>query len=917
MNCDSHKDLPEQLSLDLKLEFEQLSNAIYAKLVQNVGNRHYLEDWAADISEIAENHKNFMLAEIDKPNSNYSAAFDKFLTGLRETVNPTIDKNSAIDMLAQHFIARPVFQALFTNSDGTSIIEKNPISQAMQNMLDLLESDNRDAEQSHMKKFYDSIKISCGNLDNAEARQNMIVNLYDKFFKYAMKNITEKLGIVYTPIQVVDFILHSVDDILRRDFNMSLSSPNVHILDPFTGTGTFITRILQTGLIYKSDLIRKFNSELHANEIVLLAYYIASVNIENAFKDLSDGEYQSFPGICLTDTFNLFEQTQIEKQTSIENLADLQENSQRVNDQKSKKIQIIVGNPPYSVGQKSANNNAQNDKYPNLEKRIADTYVQNTKATNKNAVYDSYIKAFRWASERIGDNGIIGFVTNGGWIDGVALDGMRKCFEEEFTSIYIFNLRGNANLSGELRRKEKDNIFGSGSRTPIAITILVKNPKSENKKADIFYRDIGDYLTREQKLDRIKQIGSCLSENFNPTRIIPNEKHDWINQRGTSFDDMIIIGNKKDKALQEKFFCDFYSNGLKTSRDVWCYNFSRESVSKNIQSMIDFYNQLDEMDYDSTKISWSESLINYFNRRIKIKFDDKKIVDSFYRPFVKSNLYFDKHLNEMTYQIPKLFPTGSEKNLLICVPGLGNRRDFSVLITDKIPDLGFQSAAQCFPLYYYEPNSRINIFDQESMNRLDGITDFILNRAVKLYGKNVTKEDIFFYVYGFLHLPSYRKTFANELKKSLPRLMLVSNAETFWNLSRAGRELADIHLHYETLEPPKNVEVVCDGDDYRIRDKLRLSADKTVLIYNEQISVKNIPARSFEYVVNGRSPVEWIIDRYQVKVDSDSGILNDPNDWCTEHKNPRYILDLILSCISLSLKTLDIVENLPSVEFES
>ncbi|MBR0262038.1 MAG: hypothetical protein IJQ85_09640, partial [Selenomonadaceae bacterium] len=562
----------------------------------------------------------------------------------------------------------------------------------------------------------------------------------------------------------------------------------------------------------------------------------------------------------------------------------------------------------YSVGQRSANDNNQNQTYSNLEDRIAATYAAKTDASNKNSLYDSYIKAFRWASDRISE-GIIGFVTNAGWIDGAAMDGLRKCFAEEFAEIYIFNLRGNQRTQGETSRREGGKIFGSGSRAPIAVTVLVKAPHDGDAK--IFYRDIGDYLSRDDKLAIVKNTPSVFSDEFKI--ITPNERGDWINQRGDEFDNFIPLApDKKFDGAAQSFFVT-YSSGLKTQRDAWCYNFSRSELEKNILTTIDYYNTHEPTDIDPTKIVWTRATKNNRLRGREYIFNDAQILESVYRPFCKTNFYYDGRLNEMTYQMQKLFPTGREENLLICVSGIGNSKNLSAFMTNKIADLQFQFNGQCFPLYYYERSTQGSLFG-ENLERRDGVTDFIWNRAKLLYGSDVSKEDIFYYVYGFLHLRSYRKKFSAELKKSLPRIILTPDTKKFWQLSRAGRNLAEIHLNYESQPAPDGVEVI-GGGDFRVKKLKFARDDRTTLIYNDFITIKNIPPRCFEYVVNGRSPLEWIIDRYQVKEDKPSGIVNNPNDWAREHDNPRYILDLILSSITVSLKTLEIVDNLPDVEF--
>ena len=652
---------------------------------------------------------------------------------------------------------------------------------------------------------------------------------------------------------------------------------------------------------------------------------------------MQSDDYTGFDGICLTDTFQLGEMDEDDIGKLFSDVFPY--NSTRLLNQQNTPIRIILGNPPYSVGQTSANDNAQNESYPKLEKRLADTYVAGTKATNKNALYDSYIKAFRWASDRLDEEhgGIIGFVSNAGWLDGTAMDGMRSCLQEEFDCIYVFNLRGNQRTQGETSRREGGKIFGSGSRTPVAITILVKNPKQAKEKADIFYVDIGDYLSREDKLSIISDYKSCMNRKFSDaiTVLKPNEYNDWLNQRNSEFENFIPIqANKKFDSTSKSIFVT-YSMGLSTSRDSWVIGFSKDSIDNNAKIMIENYSNMlskiknitgdisDYIDTDAKKISWSSSLTNLFKRKKEIKYEEDTIRLHSYRPFTRNQIYWGEYLIHRRSLMDSLFPTKSHDNLIICCSVAGNNSEISVLITNIFADWHFNGDTQCFPLYYYEEaeTQQGTLFDSnngEKYIRHDGVTDFIFNQARKLYGNKVTKEDIFYYVYGFLHLPKYRTEFAADLKKSLPRVMLVKTPKVFWQISKAGRDLADIHLNYEHQTPP--AEVVVEGADsgnFKVTKlKFQSKEDKSTLIYNKDIKITNIPEAAHSYVVNGRTPLEWIIDRYQVKVDKASGILNDPNKWGEEHNNPRYILDLILSCITVSIKTQEIVDSLPDVNFE-
>ena len=934
----------EQLATQLSMSFNDLQNVFYAKLVTKVGTKRYWELWARDIAQIAEQHIERIKALI-ADNGKHRRAFDQLMRGLHRNINPGLSEQDAIEMLSQHIISRPVFEALFENYQFAA---SNPISRSMQKMLDLLDDETK-TEEEHQKlqKFYEYVRDTVGNIHEAEGRQRIIVELYDKFFKVASPRTVDKLGIVYTPVEVVDFIIRSVGYILQREFGRSLSDENVHILDPFTGTGTFITRLLQSGLISREALERKYGREIHANEIVLMAYYIASVNIENVFHDLMgpDKQYQPFEGICLTDTFQLGEDLEHDN----ENRAALEEvfpqNSQRVKKQRNKPITVIVGNPPYSIGQKSANDNAQNESYPTLESRIENTYVAQSEAALNKSAYDSYIKAFRWASDRLNEKegGVIGFVTNGAWLDANGLDGMRKCLAREFSAIYVFNLRGNQRTSGELSRKEGGKIFGSGSRTPIAITILVKKPKASDEAARIYYHDIGDYLSREDKLRIIRNMGDISNPLMQWVTITPNEHGDWLNKRSEQFQLYTPLEPEKKFGKGNKSFFVSYSLGTATNRDTWVYNFSLTRLQKNIEKTILHYNEqrlllakgeIQEPIKDSTKGTWTRDWLNQVKKNKPFVENKNEYRVALYRPFMRVNSYFDDDLNQERYQLPRLFPTPSHRNLVICVSGIGASKDFSALMTDCIPDLQLQFNGQCFPLYWYD-DSTADIADlfsppQSEMDRYvrrDGVTDWILSTARKQYGSRVTKEDIFYYVYGILHAPDYRTTFAADLKKSLPRLPLVESPDDFWAFSRAGRSLAELHLGYERVEPYAGCHTVNsttsedDAINYRV-EKMRFgkldskTADKRIIHYNAGITIENIPLEAYDYVVNGKSAIEWVMERYAVKTDPASRIENNPNDWCREHDDPKYIYNLLLRIITVSLETMKIVPSLPKLKLE-
>jgi predicted helicase len=923
------------IATQMEFQFEKLQSAVYAKLVEKCGDRRYWEQWAADVAKIAERHifqiKRLVSVEGSKPHTEFA----RYLKGLRKNINPSVSEDDAIEMLAQHFITQPVFEALFKNY---SFVQNNPMSKSMQGMVSILNEQTPKEDNEKLQRFYDSVRVRASNLDNAEAKQRVIVELYDNFFKKAFPRTVEKLGIVYTPVEIVDFILQSVEDILVKEFGRSMSDENVHILDPFTGTGTFITRLIQSNIINPKDLLRKYTKEIHANEIVLLAYYIASINIENVFHDIfnenitsEEGEnsYRSFNGICLTDTFQLGEDDQVLVNEVFPT------NSKRVNDLKETPLTVIIGNPPYSVGQNSANDNAQNIKYTKLELKIADTYAKQSNTSSTKSLHDSYIKAFRWSTDRLvkETGGVIGFVTNNSWIDKPAAEGFRKSIENEFSSIYVFDLRGAIRgKTGETAKKEGKGVFNI--MTGVAITILVKNPNSNNKKAKIYYYSVEDYLSKEEKLLNLKQFKSLANKKIKNIIIQPNDHGDWLFLRNKKFEDFFLINPIKKFDSSAKSFFTTYSLGVNSNRDSWVCNYSEVSLENNIHKLIRTYNnEIEKLNIseqkgtkyikclDKSLIDWSSSLESYLNRKITASYNEDAIVMTFYRPFCKQVMYYDQIFIHRPGKFSQLFPPESD-NLMICVSGVGSRREFSCLIINGIPSLDFLEKTQCFPLYYFKKTDSHQglLFDKiiDEYVRHDGITDFILRHAKEVYGPRVTKEDIFYYVYGILHSNSFRKTFASDLKKMLPRLPLISEPKKFWLFSKAGNRLADLHINYELVEPSQEVIVTgVETGNFKVQKMRFYSKDrKDQIIYNNSITISNIPLKAYEYILNGKSAIESIMERYQMNVNKDNQIKNDPNDWAREHNQPRYILDLLLSIINVSVQTIDIVNSLPEVDWE-
>ena len=921
-------DITEDEENQYSFVLDDLTQAIKAKIVEKCGTRDYWENWASDIAKIAQQHIIRINAIVLNSNTPERNSFLEFLEEIRDDLNPQITETDAIEMLAQHIITRPVFECLFQGSRFTS---ENAVSKAMETVLSRIYDTNIKSESQTLDKFYESVKRRAADIVTSTGRQTLILELYDRFFRNAFPLMTQKLGIVYTPIEVVDFIINSVEDVMKDEFNSSLENSGVHILDPFSGTGTFISRLLQSGILSKEQIRKKFKNEIHANEIVLLAYYIACINIEAVYDDIvKDNQYAAFDGMVLTDTFQLYEQDK----DMIANL--LPDNSERRTRQKKRDIRVIFGNPPYSAGQSSANDNAANIEYPNLDKRIEETYAIKSKAASKKSLYDSYIRAFRWASDRLGNEGVIGFVSNAGWIDGNSTDGFRKCLVEEFSKIYVFHLRGNARTSGDLRRKEKGNVFGEGSRAPIAITILIKNKDCEDR-SNIYFYDIGDYLDRKEKLAIISNLKSInsIGDQGKFIKISPDDSGNWLNKGDVKFESFVIIGDKNGDENLTIF--KNYSLGLNTNRDVWSYNFGIEKLKINISKMIKSFNAevitgktFKNANKNPREIKWSSSLESVLKRKKILNFNHMSIRNALYRPFTYNYVYFDDDLVHRTGQWRNIFPTGSSDNIVICVSGVGSIKGFSCIMSNQITDLDTVSKGQCFPLFLYKNNAIKNDLlqacDSNSEEREYAITKNLLSEYQKYYSDYlINEEDIFYYIYGLLHSEQYRESFGNNLTRELPRIPMVKKKNNFEILSYQGRELSKIHVNFNAVEEfpitikqgNLNLTHIEDRKSFfRVKQMRFLDKnDKSTVVYNENITIQNIPLEAYDYIVNGKPALEWVMDRQSIKTDKDSGIVNDANDYANETmNNPAYPLELFQKVITVSLKTMEIVKSLPKLD---
>ena len=871
-----------------------------------------LDNWQTAVADFREhvpdlaNRLKELIDQRHETDPAFKEAFADFYETCRTSINPELSQDAVEEMLIQHILTERIFRTVFERSDFT---RRNIIAREIENVSDALmrHAVSRDAFLAPLDRFYVAIEQAATLCNDFSQKQYFLNTFYEKFFQGFSEDVADTHGIVYTPQPIVDFMVKSVEHIIKTEFDRSLSDTGVHIIDPFVGTGNFIVRLMQD--IQGTALEEKYRHELHCNEVMLLPYYIASLNIEQEFFQRT-GTYLPFEGIALADTFELLEQEQGELFT--------RENTERVARQKAADMFVVIGNPPYNMGQINENDNNKNRKYPTMDKRIEETYVQDSTAQLKNKLYDPYVKAFSWASKRIGKEGIVAFVTNNGFLDGIAFDGVRKHLSDDFDAIYILDLSGNVRRNPKLSGTTH-NVFGIQVGVSINLFIKKNETRTDPKPAQIFYARVDEFWRKEEKYNYLKSNQHYQNVGWN--QITPDSRYTWLTEGlRAEFDTFIPMGSKVAKASKtnkvETLF-KTYSVGVVTARDAWVYNFNRNDLTENLTQMMEYYNGQvfqweqrsnrdinvnDFIDNDDTKIKWTRSLKSKLRTGTLAEFSIKNVRTSLYRPFTKSHLYFHRMMNECVYVFPSIFPTPDTEteNRVICFSGTGSNKPFQTMATTMIPSHDFLEKTQCFPFYTY---------DEDGTNRQENITDWALAEFRTHYNDDtVTKWDIFHYNYALLHHPAYRETYEMNLKRDLPHIPFT---EDFWGFANAGATLADLHVNYEST--PKYdglsyIETPGMTVDWRV-EKMKFSKDKTELKYNDFLTLDGIPAAVYAYKLGNRSALEWVVDQYRVKVDRRSRIVNDPN----RETEPRYIVDLIASVITVSLKTVEIVKNLPSL----
>ncbi len=887
-------DKPKNLVTALELLFNYKSEPI-ADWEQAV------EQFKEKIPALAQSLLELIEKEMQN-NHHFRQAYRSFADIIRLSINPNISESAIEEMLIQHLLTEQIFSSVFNNPD---FVKKNIIARQIESVVDALTHKyfNKQEFFKPLNPFFASIKNVANNSDllfDFASKQSFLNTVYEKFFQgFAVKQ-ADTLGIVYTPQPVVNFMVDSVEQILRREFNRSLGSPGVHILDPFVGTGNFILNIMRK--IKKTELQYKYRHELHCNEVMLLPYYVATMNIEHTYYELI-GEYEPFPGACLVDTFELAESRQLE-------LGFSEENTQRIEQLKQTPIFVYISNPPYNAGQVNENDNNKNRKYPTIDRRIRETFSKDSKATLKAQLYDPYVRAFRFAMDKIIEQGegIIAFISNNGYLDGIAFDGMRKHIYENFDKIYIFNLKGNVRKNPKISGTTH-NVFGI--QVGVCITFLIK--KKEGGKSDkINYYEIDDFTLKEEKYRILENFGTIYNVPWR--EIVPDSNHTWLTEGlQADFDSLVPLGERTLNTNERNLTFEIFIPGVNSGKDAWVYNSNKDNLINNIKKFILFYNYQvfkyqnskikpqnidDFVDYDERQISWSSTLKSHLKRNEVADFNENEIKISIYRPFYKQFIYFNRIIVDRPSLFPKIFPTAESENenRVIAVTAIGCSKPFHSLMINCIPDIHLCGDTQCFPFYVYEV---------DGSGRRENISDWALELFRNHYhDERITKWDIFYYIYAVLHKKDYRQRYQQNLRRSLPRIPLY---EDFWKFAQAGRKLGDLHVNYEQAEeyPLEAIENPNEQLDYRV-EKMVISKDKQSIKYNDFLTLAGVPLEVYNYRLGNRSALEWVVDQYRVKVDPRSGIVNDPN----RADDPTYIIRLIKKIVTVSLETVKIVESL-------
>jgi len=894
--------------------------------------RQAIEKFKEDIPKVTEALREIISKQ--QNNADYINALAAFHELCKQSINPDITADDIQEMIVQHLITADIFNTIF---DEPHFHQENNIARELNKVIEtFFTGTTRRQTLGSIKHYYDTINAAAAGIADHHEKQKFLKVVYENFYKAYNPKAADRLGIVYTPNEIVQFMIKSTDYLLHKHFGKTLADKNVEILDPATGTGTFICDIID--YLPKNKLEYKYRNELHANELAILPYYIANLNIEYTYKQKT-GNYAEFENLCFVDTLDNTGFNWVGKQGDLFGVSA--ENAHRIKKQNEKKISVVIGNPPYNAKQENYNFQNANRGYKEIDKRIKDTFIKHGKAQNQIVVYDMYTRFYRWAMDRLDDNGIIAMITNRSFIDGMAFDGFRKIAASEFNHIYIVDLGGDVRANPKLSGT-KNNVFGI--QTGVAIMFLVKKDnlfeaqtKKEFKELKRDFPIMEEpvlefrnkkyysvettriYYVRRPEMDTIEDkltwLGESKIESIDFEIVSPDKNNNWINQSENDWDKLLPMIDKEAKSGKtEEAIFRLFSRGVATQRDEWVYDYSETNLESKMKYFVEIYEKTrGTKDFNQKfNIKWDRELSKYLERNIQKKFENSKIQKSLYRPYTSQSLYFDKHFNGMVYQWPTIY-NEEYKNFYIAFSGLGASKPFQALCSDLIVCLDCMEKTQCLPLYSYN----------SSGNRIDNITDWGLEQfnqhyhngmALHTYPEGaelitslpITKEEVFHYVYAVLHHTAYRKKYELNLKREFPRIPLYDD---FYQWAKWGEQLMKLHIEYEKVVP-YNLEK--KETDTKAEPKAKLRADKVlgIITLDENTELHGIPLTAWDYKLGNRSALEWILDQYKEKKPTDPTIAEKFNTYkFADYKGQ--VIDLLQRVCTVSVETMEIVGEMP------
>ncbi|OGN76487.1 MAG: DNA methyltransferase [Chloroflexi bacterium GWB2_49_20] len=876
--------------------------------------RKAIELFCAEVGGLADTLRRVITEQL-ADNLQFKTALTEFLELARKAINPNIELADVREMIIQHVLTEDIFMRVF---DEAEFHRENIIARKLQEVAGTFyHGETKRNIHARVAPYYETINAKASQISDHHEKQKFLKALYESFYKAYNPKAADRLGIVYTPDEIVRFMIESADHLVDKHFGKTLGDKGVEILDPATGTGTFITELIE--YLPSQQLEYKYEHEIHCNEVSILPYYIANLNIEYTYKQKT-GKFKEFENICFVDTLDNMGFEHSGKQLNFFGLTDA--NAERIVKQNSKPIMVVIGNPPYNANQLNENENNKNREYPEIDKRIKETYVKQSTA-QKTKLYDMYARFLRWASDRLDKDGVIAFVSNNSFLNARSYDGFRKIVANEFNEIHIIDLKGDARISGEQRRKEGGNVFSDQIRVGVAVYFFVR--KKGLKGCRIYYNAIADYAEAEEKKAYLRD-NKFTDLKFQPIR--PDKNNNWINLSENDWEEYIPLASKEGKSkkgLKEpKTIFKMYSLGVATNRDEWVYDERPDLLENKIKYFIDLFKYEKNRwalsdkrkatnDFVDRSIKWTSELEAHLIRGTNLEFSNKKITTAMYRPFVKRFFYYDMVIVHRPYLQPIFFKIGEKPdNLAICINM--NGRQFNVLSVNAVPDLHFNGDSQCLPLYRYRGASKTSeVSETSEVSRVENITDWALNQFQKHYkDAKIVKEDIFHYVYAVLHHPAYRAKYEINLKREFPRIPFYGD---FWKWADRGKRLMNLHLNYESMPayPLERLDLNAEETRKALSPRLMARKDAGIIEVDTFTTLKGVPAEAWEYRLGTYSALEWVLERYKEKKPKAPTIAEKFNTYRFKDYKEQ-VIDLLCRVCAVSVETMKIVKEMREVK---